>query len=119
MFVVITSILALSITLLLLFKTYQKIRDNEHKKFEKEKTVKQLCPDYWEVNNHEVDNLGNTVSVSCRNVHQLGKCAVTASDIFTFDDELFNDPDTADMAKCKWSKNCGVTWQGYDNLCAM
>ena len=33
----------------------------------------------------------------------------------------FNEPifktEKADYYKCKWSKECGVAWEGIDNLC--
>ena len=116
MFVIIFAILATALLIYLLFETYYTIRkqlyDRKNIKYE------QLCPDYWEVVEQKFDSSGNTNSVECKNVHKLGKCAKEGRDTFIFEDEIFINPETSDIAKCKWAKRCGVTWQGFDDLCA-
>jgi hypothetical protein len=115
MFVIIFSTLSLILLIYLLINTYITIK----KKLNKKAKIKynQICPDYWEVVKQKFDDSGNSISVECKNVHKLGKCAITDRNTFIFEDEIFINPDTADISRCKWAKRCGTTWQGYDNLC--
>lgn len=117
MFVLIFSILALSITLLALFNTYKKIKDTEYEKQKTMSKISHVCPDYWEVVKQEFDANGKIKSVSCKNTHQLGKCAISPNDIFKFEDDIFYDKETDDVSRCKWAKRCGVSWQGYNDIC--
>ena len=76
------------------------------------------CPDYWDIVSRSNDKKGNLASITCRNTQKLGVCALDPNqDTFTFDDEIFTNPNTKDMARCKWSKQCQVAWDGYNNLC--
>lgn len=116
MFVIIFAILATALLIYLLLETYNKIRKQLYAK-DKVK-YEQLCPDYWEVVEQKFDDAGNTISVECKNVHKMGKCAVEGRNTFIFEDEIFTNPETRDVSKCKWAKRCGVTWQGFDGYCA-
>jgi hypothetical protein len=115
MFVIIFSILSSILLIYLLFMTYNKIIKQLNSKT-REKYV-QLCPDYWDIVGQKFDDSGNVVSIECKNVHKLGKCAVSDRDTFIFEDEIFINPDTADISRCKWAKRCGTTWEGYNDLC--
>ena len=115
MFIITFSILATALLIYLLFETYNKIKTQIHTNATKKYV--QVCPDYWEVVSQSLDTSGNVIGVECKNVHQLGKCAVSDRDTFKFDDHIFTDPETAELAKCKWSKRCEVSWQGIDDKC--
>jgi hypothetical protein len=115
MFVLIFSILSTILLIYLLYNTYITIRKQLDKKAKQK--YEQLCPDYWEIVGQKFDDSGNPVSIECKNVHKLGKCAVTDRNTFIFEDEIFINPETADISKCKWAKQCSVSWQGYDSLC--
>ena len=72
------------------------------------------CPDFWV---HE----GNGV---CRNVHNIGKCPndpqtgrLDPNQTVAFNGALYDGANGKEN-KCKWTKRCGATWEGIDNLCA-
>jgi hypothetical protein len=115
MFVILFSILATILLIYLLISTYNNIKKQLYSKSKVK--YEQLCPDYWEVINQNFDENGNIISIECKNAHNLGKCATKDKNTFIFEDNMFFDPETSDISKCKWAKQCGVTWQGYDNLC--
>jgi hypothetical protein len=115
MFVIVFTTLSVILLIYLLFATYSKIKKQLNSKVREK--YEQLCPDYWEMVGQRFDDSGNVVSIECKNVHKLGRCAVDGSNTFKFEDEIFINPDTADISRCKWAKRCGTTWQGYDNLC--
>ena len=92
MFVIIFAIMATALLIYLLYETYKNIRKQIYRK-SKDK-YEQLCPDYWEVVNQKYDDADNTISVECKNVHKLGKCAVEGRNTFIFSDEIFNKPET-------------------------
>jgi hypothetical protein len=56
----------------------------------------QACPDYWTMSDDG----------KCKNTNNLGTC----SDMNEMD---FTDYDAC--AKYKWTKKCGVTWDGLNN----
>jgi hypothetical protein len=97
----------------------------QYKKMEKAAIEKQQregnpnhCPDYWEIEEQIVDDTGKLKGVKCKNVQHLGKCAINpGDDMFTFDDEIFTNPSTRDISRCKWAKQCQVAWTGYDGKC--
>ncbi len=97
----------------------------QYKKMEKAAIDKQNresnpnhCPDYWEIEEQLIDDSGKLKGVKCKNVQHLGKCAINpGDDMFTFDDEIFTNPSTRDIARCKWAKQCQVAWSGYDSKC--
>ena len=69
---------------------------------------KSVCPDLWEV----VDKN------KCKNINKLGNCAITDGDlIIDFNDDIFKDKEKGNYYKCNWAKECGITWEGIDNLC--
>jgi hypothetical protein len=67
---------------------------------------KSKCPDFWQADG----------SNRCLNSKKLGYCMVGDDNMMTFDDPVFK-TDKSDYYKCKWAKNCGVSWEGIDNLC--
>lgn len=97
---------------------------NSYKNFKKAKLAKENkeytpndCPDYWDVVSRNKDSKGND-TVVCKNTHKLGLCALDPErNEFSFDDEIFVNPLSKDISRCKWSKACGVSWSGYNNLC--
>ena len=98
---------------------YQSYKDFQKKMKERESAsvIPNECPDYWEIDSKTKNQRGVINSVTCRNAQLLGKCALANNNTFTFGDEIFNSPKTADLARCKWAKQCGVAWQGYDTKC--
>ena len=76
---------------------------NSEKKFP---PWKSKCPDFWQADGKN----------RCRNVKKLGLCMVGNDNVMTFDDQVFRS-EKSDFYKCKWAKNCGVSWEGIDNLC--
>ena len=96
------------------YKAVQKKRNGEDYK----KMLPNECPDYWEIMSIDKNRKGELTNIKCKNTHKLGVCAIHPTrDTFTFDDDIFVNPKTKDMARCKWSKQCKVHWSGYDNLC--
>jgi hypothetical protein len=67
---------------------------------------KSKCPDLWEI----LDNK------RCRNTHKIGSCSIMGDMVMDFNEPIFK-TEKADYFKCKWSKECGVAWEGIDNLC--
>jgi hypothetical protein len=98
---------------------YQTYKDFQKKMKTREsaQVVPNECPDYWEIDTKTKNQRGVINSITCRNVQLLGKCALSNNNTFTFGDEIFNNPKTAELARCKWAKQCGVAWSGYDNKC--
>jgi hypothetical protein len=116
-FIVLISVLVVVISGVYFYQSYQKMHKHRLAKEAKEYTANH-CPDYWELVRREKDDKGRDYSV-CKNVHKLGSCALDPErNTFTFDDEIFVNPNSGDLSKCKWAKQCGVSWSGYDNLCA-
>ncbi len=65
------------------------------------------CPDYW------VDLSSN--GVACLNTHRLGKCNIPSKgnpNTMNFNVYPFNDETQGTCNKYKWSKGCGVEWDG-------
>ena len=98
---------------------YQTYRDFQKKMKNRESAAvaPNECPDYWEIDAKTKNQRGVINSITCRNVQLLGKCALSNNNTFTFGDEIFNSPKTADLARCKWAKQCQVAWSGYDSKC--
>lgn len=100
---------------------YTQFRDfqNAVKSKESGAFVANQCPDYWTLQDQLKDERGRVVSITCKNDNLLGVCALNPDEnTFTFADEIFNNPGSKDMARCKWAKQCKVAWSGYDSLCA-
>ena len=116
MFAVILAIMTAILLVVMLYNTYKKLQVDIQAKGKKK--YEQLCPDYWELVRREKDDKGREYSV-CKNTHKLGLCALDPErNTFSFDDELFVNPNSGDLSKCKWAKQCGVSWTGYDNKCS-
>jgi len=115
MFAVILAIMTAILLVVMLYNTYKKLQVDIQAKGKKK--YEQLCPDYWELVDQGYDNNGNVNSIRCRNVHELGKCALEGDRIYVLSDPIFYDPKTSDKAKCKWAKACDISWQGFDNKC--
>ncbi len=99
------------------WQQYKKIEQASIEKQQRESKANH-CPDYWEIEEQMVDDAGKLKAVKCKNAQHLGKCAVNpGDDMFTFDDEIFTNPSTRDIARCKWAKQCQVAWSGYDSKC--
>lgn len=115
-FIVIFALLAIIGAGIYFYQTYRefqkKIKDKESVA-----VVGAECPDYWEVESKTKNVRGQIESVTCRNVQLLGKCALAPANTFSFSDEVFKNPKTGDMARCKWAKQCNVAWSGYDTKC--
>ena len=68
---------------------------------------KSLCPELWEV----VDKN------KCKNVNKIGNCMLERDMVMDFNDPIFKDKKKGNYYKCKWAKECNVSWEGIDNLC--
>lgn len=113
---VVLAILAILGSALYFYQTYNDFQ-KKMKERESASVIPNECPDYWEIDSKTKNARGIINSVTCRNAQLLGKCAVSNNNTFTFGDDIFNNPKTADLARCKWAKQCGVAWQGYDSKC--
>ena len=80
--------------------------DLKNKKIKSFPPWKSKCPDMWEV----VDE------TKCKNVHNIGSCSITSDKIMDFNEAIFKTKDS-DYYKCTWAKECGLSWEGIDNLC--
>ena len=67
---------------------------------------KSKCPDLWE----SVDE------TKCKNIHNIGNCSITGDKIMDFNESIFKNKES-DYYKCTWAKECGISWEGIDNLC--
>ena len=117
-----TFILIMGIMFVVLASIYFYNQYKNVKKIKRSETYKKLlpneCPDYWEIMTVDKNQRGELTHIKCKNTHKLGVCAVHPTrDTFTFDDDIFVNSKTKDMARCKWAKQCKVHWSGYDNLC--
>ncbi len=71
------------------------------------------CPDFWVHN-------GNNV---CKNQFNLGLCPkdnksmTVPQGTVDFNGNNYKGTD-GNLNKCKWAKQCSVSWEGIDNLCA-
>jgi len=113
---VVLAILAILGSALYFYQTYNDFQ-KKMKERESASVIPNECPDYWEIDTKTKNARGIINSVTCRNAQLLGKCALSNNNTFTFGDDIFNNPKTADLARCKWAKQCGVAWQGYDSKC--
>lgn len=99
------------------YQSYKKIKSSIINK-ELKNYTKNQCPDYWDIVKREKDDKGREY-VECKNTHKLGLCALDPErNTFTFDDEIFVNNDISDLSRCKWAKQCGVSWTGYNNICS-
>lgn len=99
------------------YREYKAISEATKKKLLKE-TEPNSCPDYWEIVDKSVDETGKVKSLKCKNVMHIGKVALNpGDDTFTFDDEIFTNPNTRNIARCQWAKQNGVAWSGYERFC--
>lgn len=63
-----------------------------------------ICPDYWE-------DIGNN---RCKNNIGLGKCYNQRNNnIMNFGKDYLKTKEQ----KCKWTKACGLSWEGVDITC--
>ena len=118
-FIVILGILAIAGFAVYFYQQYTSFKTaltGQDKKM-KEQYMSQ-CPDYWEIDSVMRDTKGKVTGVKCKNVQFLGDCAIQpGANSFTFDDEIFTNPKTMELSRCKWAKQCGVSWSGYDRKC--
>ncbi len=106
-FYIILSVVTISIIIGFVVSFVLEIRrDEAATKNVKFPPMKNVCPDYWEVQDDNV----------CRNVHSVGLCKTGGDRDMNFNDELFTGR-KGDFYKCAWSKQCQVPWEGIDNLC--
>lgn len=62
------------------------------------------CPDYWE-------DIGNN---RCKNILGLGKCYNKKdNNVMDFGKDYLKTKEQ----KCKWVKDCGISWEGIDISC--
>jgi hypothetical protein len=99
------------------YREYKSLAEKTKAKLRKE-TEPNSCPDYWEIVDKAVDETGKVKSLKCKNVQHIGKVALNpGDDTITFDDEIFTNPNTRDIARCQWAKQNGVAWSGYERFC--
>jgi hypothetical protein len=113
-FIILILIIASSIYF---YQSYKKFKASKLKE-QKQNYKPNDCPDYWDVVSRSRDDKGRD-TVKCQNTHKLGLCSLDPErNTFTFDDEIFVNPLTKDVSRCKWAKQCSVSWSGYNNLCS-
>jgi hypothetical protein len=116
-FIIMLVIISVIMAGIYFYRSMKKIQNKRLEKEEKEYAYNE-CPDYWNIVKREKDSQGRDYTV-CKNTHKLGLCALDPErNTFTFDDEIFVNPNISDLSKCKWAKQCGVSWTGYDKLCS-
>ena len=95
------------IVLLVLFTIIKDVRKMKQVSLEKQMEAKKVpsCPDYWE-------SVGES---KCRNIHKLGKCG-HKQDV-DFSDNIFTDKHTGKIMKCRYAKECEISWEGTDKIC--
>jgi hypothetical protein len=74
-----------------------------------DKIIRAECPDYWMVEG----------PLKCRNAHKMGRCSTKGvqGGLMNFDTDEFKNPQTGNYLKCRWAKNCHVSWDGIDDIC--
>jgi hypothetical protein len=66
------------------------------------------CPDYWIMEGDK----------KCRNHNRLGRCLTSENGgVMDFNTDYFNNPQTGNYAKCRWTKKCNLSWEGIDDIC--
>ena len=116
-FIIVIIVIFIIYTLYYIYSVMNAVKKNRNKKA-KANLTSGVCPNYWESVKVTKDIEGNLIH-TCRNKHFLGSCSLTpGQNEFTFSDDIFTNSQTSDMAKCKFAKQCDLTWTGYDNLCS-
>ena len=114
--VIFLAIIVVIVGTVYMYQSYKKFNKAKLKEASRE-YIPNDCPDYWDVVSRSKDEKGRD-TVVCKNTHKLGLCALDPErNTFSFDDEIFVNPLSKNMSRCKWSKQCGVSWSGYNNLC--
>tara|TARA_B110000238_G_C15820066_1_gene308177 strand:+ start:94 stop:423 length:330 start_codon:yes stop_codon:yes gene_type:complete len=98
--------IAVIVSVLIVYFVYDFYKNKQNKKTPFP-PWKSLCPELWEV-------VGKN---KCKNVNKIGNCSITGDMIMDFNDPIFKDKKKGNYFRCKWSKECGVSWDGIDNLC--
>jgi len=100
-------VIGIIIVLLVIFKIVKDIRTVSQNRLAEQIKAKEIsaCPDYWET-------VGQN---KCRNIHKLGKCGHN-NDV-DFNDDMFVDKRTGNMMKCRYAKQCDISWEGASSLC--
>jgi hypothetical protein len=116
-FILIVGIIFIVLAGIYFYNQYKDVQ-KQKKNSEYLKMIPNDCPDYWEIISVDKNKNGDISKVKCKNTHKLGVCAIQPTrDTFTFDDDIFINPKTKDIARCNWAKQCKLHWSGYDNLC--
>lgn len=65
------------------------------------------CPDYWEKE-----------GPICKDTKKLSKISdPPCGESVSFDSPIYTNSVDGNKQKCLWTKQCGVSWDGIDNLC--
>jgi len=116
-FIVVIAVLAVIGSAIYFYKEYKSMKTKTQEKLLKD-IEPNSCPDYWEVVDKTMDDTGKVTGIKCRNIMRLGKVALNpGEDVFTFDDEIFINPNTKNIARCQWARQNGVAWSGYEKAC--
>jgi len=102
-FIAIISSLTLGIIILLTLKWINFYKDMKSVKIP---PWKNKCPDYWLMEE----------GGKCRNIHQLGKCALEEGGVIDFSKSPFIGVN-GDKNKCQVAKSCNIPWTGIDDKC--
>lgn len=90
---------------------YRSYRDFQKQKTDKldARTTPPECPDYWE-------KVGPN---KCKNTLRVnGNCNTSPENsTMDFDTEIFKHPKLSNKFKCRWARQCKVSWSGIDSLC--
>lgn len=91
-----------------LYRSYQDFQKQKTEKLDARITPPE-CPDYWE-------KVGPN---KCKNTLRVnGNCNTSLdNNIMDFDTEIFKHPKLSNKFKCRWARQCKVSWSGIDSLC--
>ena len=108
MYILLFSTISIIILIILLFKTYLKIKKSIDNKQKDKITSK--CPDYWDIVREIYDDNGVVTGIECQNVHQLGKCGVNGNDKFIFENHIYQNGENSALERENWVKDCETPW---------
>lgn len=91
-----------------IYRTYKDFQNKKKSELDSRLVISD-CPDYW-------DKVGE---FKCKNNLRVnGKCNTTVDNsVMDFDNEIFKNPKFGNKFKCKWARDCGITWSGINSLC--
>ena len=95
--------------LFIIIHYYRQYSSHASKENKGPKRIRPQCPVYWVQESNG----------KCRNVHKLGRCLTRGErgGLMDFSGDYFQNRDSGNYAKCKFARNCGISWDGIDSIC--